>query len=65
MGTITGTLGHGEVMRTGSISFYIWKVEKSSYNNPENEIEKEKKKGRLAMILKSFILGDLVSQARR
>ncbi|KAL5550168.1 hypothetical protein UlMin_000344 [Ulmus minor] len=39
--------------------YYIWKVKKSSYNNPEIEIEK--KKGRFVMILKSFILGNLVS----
>nr|YP_010568077.1 hypothetical protein RF1 [Pygeum topengii]UZC55853.1 hypothetical protein RF1 [Pygeum topengii]UZC57471.1 hypothetical protein RF1 [Prunus sericea] len=38
---------------------YIWKVKKSSYNNPEIAIEK--KKGRFVMILKSFILGNLVS----
>nr|UXG56719.1 Ycf1 [Toona sinensis] len=39
--------------------FYIWKVKKSSYNNPEIEIEK--KKGRFVMIFQSFILGNLVS----
>ncbi|KAL5558141.1 hypothetical protein UlMin_034352 [Ulmus minor] len=39
--------------------YYIWKVKKSSYNNPEIEIEK--KKGRFVTILKSFILGNLVS----
>nr|YP_010159657.1 Ycf1 [Artocarpus hypargyreus]QRG32690.1 Ycf1 [Artocarpus hypargyreus] len=42
-----------------SFYFYIWKVKKSSYNNPEIEIEK--KKGRFVMIFQSFILGNLVS----
>nr|YP_010838656.1 Ycf1 [Allium macrostemon]WGF21581.1 Ycf1 [Allium macrostemon] len=41
------------------MSFYIWKVKKSSYNN--REIEIEKKKGRFVMILKSFLLGNLLS----
>nr|QNV48630.1 Ycf1 [Sansevieria trifasciata var. laurentii] len=41
------------------MSFYIWKVNKSSYNN--REIEIEKKKGRFVMILKSFLLGNLLS----
>nr|YP_010187101.1 YCF1 protein [Dicrastylis parvifolia]QVL24695.1 YCF1 protein [Dicrastylis parvifolia] len=39
--------------------FYIWKVEKSSYNNPIIAIEK--KKGRFVMIFQSFLLGNLVS----
>lgn len=43
----------------GKFKFYIWKVQKSSYNNPEIEIEK--KKGRFVMIFQSFILGNLVS----
>nr|QHB74271.1 Ycf1 [Ficus hirta] len=42
-----------------SFYFYRWKVKKSSYNNPEIEIEK--KKGRFVMIFQSFILGNLVS----
>nr|QNU08309.1 Ycf1 [Dioscorea polystachya] len=41
------------------MSFYIWKVKKSSYNN--REIAIEKKKGRFVMILKSFLLGNLLS----
>nr|YP_010040983.1 hypothetical protein RF1 [Craniotome furcata]QOZ41917.1 hypothetical protein RF1 [Craniotome furcata] len=39
--------------------FYIWKVQKSSYNNPEVAIEK--KRGRFVMIFQSFLLGNLVS----
>nr|UHJ17411.1 Ycf1 [Aconitum sinomontanum] len=39
--------------------FYIWKVKKSSYNNREIAIEKIK--GRFVMILKYFLLGNLLS----
>nr|QFV18369.1 hypothetical chloroplast RF1 [Dichocarpum sutchuenense] len=39
--------------------FYIWKVKKSSYNN--REIAIEKRKGRFVMILKYFLLGNLLS----
>nr|YP_010034486.1 hypothetical protein RF1 [Aponogeton abyssinicus]QOX09232.1 hypothetical protein RF1 [Aponogeton abyssinicus] len=39
--------------------YMIWKVKKSSYNN--REIAIEKKKGRFVMILKSFLLGNLLS----
>lgn len=41
------------------VYLFIWKVQKSSYNNPEIAIEK--KKGGFGMILKSFLLGNLVS----
>nr|YP_010520167.1 hypothetical protein RF1 [Phlomoides kirghisorum]UXP74814.1 hypothetical protein RF1 [Phlomoides kirghisorum]WJJ67748.1 hypothetical protein RF1 [Phlomoides kirghisorum] len=37
----------------------MWKVQKSSYNNPEVAIEK--KRGRFVMIFQSFLLGNLVS----
>ncbi|KAJ6818965.1 hypothetical protein M6B38_404530 [Iris pallida] len=41
------------------LSFYIWKVKKSSYNNREIEIEKTG--GTFVMILQSFLLGNLLS----